>query len=391
MKKLNFQEKFGLLTACEKFGGENYLTETWAWILNNNQILLSSYIQELFDIQIMDKSFNIITQKHARTGLKTGYIDLLVTTSEYCFIYEHKIDHSFEENQILKYIEWAKSKGYPSEKIMSATISGYFINHEETVKDSKNIIVNYLWHEVFKFIDKKIETQNFSETEKFILRCFQNLLIKNELTWEESEVKMEGLKNYYAALDVNRSLRDIFSHIKEHYNWKNVYELFHRSGGKKRPPKTPLERWGRIGIDLDRDSGWTPSIFFGVLTDTKDHKVHPSNPELGPDLCLIVDIDKNRFGDFDLSNDYKSLKSDMHKWVLENGDGWNFYDHLQEAAGNANMWHPLYIRKPLYKILEGSATPEQQRKKIEAAMTLLLDAILNKSSFLKMKKAFTDN
>ncbi|MBY0552939.1 PD-(D/E)XK nuclease family protein [bacterium] len=391
MKTLNFEDKFGLLAACEKFGGENYLTETWAWILKNNQILLTSYIRELFDVQITDRSFNILTQKYARTDSNTGYIDLVITTSEYCFIYEHKINHSFEEAQILKYIEWAKSKGYPTEKIMSATVSGYFINHEETVKDSKNIIVNYLWHEIFKFLDKKIETEKFTETEKFVLRCFQNLLIKNELTWEETEVSMEGLKNYYAALEVNRSLRDMFTHIKEQYDWKNVYELFPRSGGKKRPPKTPMERWGRIGIDLDREIGWTPSIFIGVLTDTKDHKVHPSSPELGPDFCLIIDIDKNRFGDFDLSNEYINLKSDMQKWVNENGDGWKFYDHLKEATGSPNLWHPLYIRKPLYKILEDSVTPEEQRKKIEVAMTLLLNAILNKSSFLKMKKSFSEN
>jgi hypothetical protein len=204
---------------------------------------------------------------------------------------------------------------------------------------------------------------------------------------------MEGLKGYYSALDINQSLRDIFSNIREQYNWKSVYEKFHRAGSKRQPPKTPLERWGRIGIDLDIVSGWAPSIFFGVVADLKDHKIRPSNSDLGPDLCLIIDIDHKRFGDYDLREEYKNLKMYMQNWAAKGADGWEFYDHLINSTGGTNFYHPLYLRKPLYTVLEGGNTPELQRKKIEEAMTSLLNTMLSlgtaeETEFLKMKSAF---
>ncbi|MCC6137739.1 MAG: PD-(D/E)XK nuclease family protein, partial [Bdellovibrionaceae bacterium] len=155
MKKLDYEEKYGLLTACKKYGGENYLTEVWAWILQNNRLLLVSFIKEIFDISLDHDPIIVETQKYIFTESSAGFIDLVITTSEYCFIFEHKINHSYGEDQILKYIDSAQKRGFSVDKIMSATISGYFIDHSETVKNSNMVIANYLWHELFKFIDKK--------------------------------------------------------------------------------------------------------------------------------------------------------------------------------------------------------------------------------------------
>ncbi len=388
MKQLNIEEQYALLIAGEKYAGENYLTETWAWILRNNKSLLNSFLKEVFEVDVTGEQLEVTTQKYISSGSGKGFIDLTITTLNYCFIFEHKINHSFGEDQILKYIEWAKKKGYSSEKIMAATVSGYFIDHDETVGDSNLILVNYLWHDLYKFIDEKNNEKTFSESEVFVLKCFQNLLIKNDLTWIETEVSMEGLKNYYSALSVNKSLRDIFSQIKDHYKWEKVYKVFQRVDGKNHPPKTAGERWGRIGIDLDIVRGWTPSLFFGVLADPIDHKVVPSNPEIGPDLCLIVDIDKSRFRDYDISNEYKKLETEMQSWAERNKNEWSFYNHLEDAGSEANLWHPLYLRKPLYSILHGADSPEGQRKKIEDEMTLLLDAMFKETSFLEMREIF---
>ena len=387
MKNRLFNNKYGLLAAGEKYGGENYLTEVWAWILQNDQIFLTAYIKELFDVSLPGEKFEVKTQKHTKTDLAQGFIDLVVTTTSFCFIFEHKIYHTFGEDQILKYIKWAKDSGYSQDKILSATVSGYSIDHSSTAKDSSMIIVNYLWHDVYKFISDHLDSNVSSEIEAFSLRCFQNILIKKELTWEEREVSMEGLKNYYAALEVNLSLRDTFQNIKEHYSWKKVYDVFQRVGDKKRPPKTPIERWGRIGIDLERERGWSPSIFFGALVDPRDHKVRPSDTKLGPDLCLIIDLDHKRYSDYDTLDSYKNLKLDMQKLAKHLGNGWEFYDHLEKDAGNVNFWHPLYLRKPLYNVIEGANTPELQHNRIEIEMRLLFEGILEKTCFLKFKSA----
>ncbi|MBA2664336.1 MAG: hypothetical protein H0U74_18745 [Bradymonadaceae bacterium] len=92
---------------------------------------------------------------------------------------------------------------------------------------------------------------------------------------------LEGLLDRFRA----RLLKADWSHVYAAIAWpSSLLAPYIREG------KSGRSTDGRIGIDIIQ--GWKPGLFVGVIADGRDHRVTPSNPELGADFALVLSVRK---------------------------------------------------------------------------------------------------
>jgi len=119
-----------------------------------------------------------------------------------------------------------------------------------------------------------------------------------------------------------------------------------------RGQKTPGLADGRLGVDLL--STWKPGLFVGVMVDPSDHRTRESEPSLGADFVVIVDVHRGSEregvdGDqFIASPEFLQLTERLQ----QGAEGWSFHHHAADAeGGKPNLWHPIHLRVPLVRLL----------------------------------------
>ena len=184
----------------------------------------------------------------------------------------------------------------------------------------------------------------------------------NETMVGSVELKEEPKKGKDALIELLASLHGEFLELSSLWSvMVNVARCDWRSGHVE----DVGYKYGRLGFSAhgSRDaSTWTPGVFVGILMNGWDHCTKPMDPDLGPDACVILDVDQ---GLHPISNhsQYQQLAADMAQ--LQFPGTWQFYDHLNDewvkaerygAHGGPNPWHPVHIRCPLAKVLAGAHT-----------------------------------
>ena len=85
---------------------ENYLTETLAWMINNLPKFGQEYVLFLCSNSSPKNQQNEKCSVNAETQVvvSKGRIDMVITVdSSMCFVCEHKVDSSLDNDQITKY------------------------------------------------------------------------------------------------------------------------------------------------------------------------------------------------------------------------------------------------------------------------------------------------
>ncbi len=199
--------------------------------------------------------------------------------------------------------------------------------------------------------------EEYENEEKFVLLNFINYL-KDQGLWKYEKISMSEIISYYSAESLESKLDKLFEDLmmvewdKECLNLKTFTKSNYN-------PKYNKYRWGRKGIDFFEQ--WEPGLFAGIMLDPKDHRITISDKDRGPDLVVILDIDRKiNKGEKCISsklinsNEYKLLLEELK--TIENGF---------EQVKSKNKWRLAIIRKPLIDVLSGKYSNEEQLNAIK--------------------------
>ena len=384
-----------LLTALRKYSPkeeldplENFVTEAFCWLLSNDEHFSSYFIRYLFNKEIFSGK-NITAEDFLNPSLKwsTQYNlngvrpDMICEAGNAAIIFEHKVWSELADKQLENYREGAKKNFEHWRLVFIAGREGLFPNKGDTD-------LSICWSDVHKMIGGFLKEKQESEL-AFMCRSFQHLL-ESEGMGPPAPVSHEAIMSYLIGKELEGPLKNLLKLAYEkNKSWLSFIESV--EGTEKRFDEVKEDRWGRYGIQLiSLDSlGWNPGIFVGVLLDGSDHYTKPLNKHRGPDFCLIFSMAEKFHGEYPSCPHYLALVDAVEKRVAKLGDGWCFYDQLNDPSKTSrNKWHPLHIRKPLLDVLAGTKTADDQVEKINEAAELLIKGLAGLDEFKAFRKHY---
>lgn len=336
---------------------EDYLTQMFAWILDNVEGVADLYIEYLctknHEIPCPPKHERKISISTQET-LSTGRIDLLIRVNEtMSFICEHKVFSELSENQIQKYMDASGNVG--TEKVFSVLVTFSSVQH--TQKSDVAII----WSDVCELIETNMK--NYINENLFVLKQFVAYLKENGMGKVEP-VTPEALLGYWLAMDLENRLTSLFRTV-EGYDWINNCLKLLELNSENYNPQFNRTRWGRLGIDFY--SEWKPNIFCGVLLHTEDHKLEPVDEKKGPDFVVLLEVDYSK-NDEEIARIYNDFISSS--WYIErinklknNSGSFEFIPGIENSR-----WRVAVLRKPLFDVLYNAYTREEQVQELIKAM-----------------------
>jgi len=135
--------------------------------------------------------------------------------------------------------------------------------------------------------------------------------------------------------------------------------------------------WGRFGVGLGAQS-WLPGVFVGWLLDGTDHRLELLEPERGPDLAIILDIQRKPVPNARMVGDEIAATDEYGKLcsrLQQVAGGFRFEDHLSQSPV-PNRWHPLNLRLPLASIWQEASGEDERYAVLLATLKRGLDVLL---------------
>lgn len=348
---------------------EDYLTQMFAWILNNIEEAGRIYVSDLFrrmnlsEEDLQNKKIVATTQKSVTVGGGSGRIDMLMEVGDnIAFICEHKVFSSLGENQIDKYMKNAEQLGYREYYSVLVTCS--------ELQWTQGADVRITWEDVYFLFDKKVmESDLFAKDgiNYFIVREFLNYLSENVLGGY-SDIKPYVIRLWFDVSKLEESLKGMFSELVSEKDWELLCPNLKREEFRKYQPTCNV-RWGRIGIDFHV---WGLGIFAGVLLNTGDHGLDPYDIEKGPDFCIFID---SAYREKDQYIKNCSLPYIMErKTILEKQHG--DFEYLSGLITSPSRI--AVLRKPLLDVLRDKHDKKEQKKALKEAIIEGINLMLGK-------------
>ncbi len=351
---------------------ENFITEAFAWILNNHSDFAGFFLNKVTDnpnMQLQDidrKDCEWLTQYN----FDGVFPDMVCLSNNRAIVFEHKAWSHLHKNQLQNYRDYA-ARNFIESKVVLITASSY--------QHSQNPDLAWCWSDVCELISIWLEKNTNAS---FIIQEFLRL-INSEGMGPPAPISHESILYYYASVDIKKNIGNLIKRI-ENENWsvniKSDFKLFVEN-------KSRLaygEAWGRMGLHLL--TSWRPGIFVGILLDGNDHCTKPINPIKGPDFCLIIDFDNDLHGQYPSNKHYIELVNKLSKKVASLQNGFQFYDHLADTKiKSKNKWHPIHIRKPMLDVFVGSSTVDEQAKVFYKNANDLIRLVTEEESFWKLR------
>lgn len=359
---------------------ENFITESFAWILRNNREFASEFLRKLCkqgdstEIKLID----------TQVCLSGTYPDMVVQTQAGAFLFEHKTFTPLSAKQLGKYREFGNQKYGPVRIVL---ITGSKAQHEQ------NPDIALTWLDVYQFV---MDAATRLQRSTFLID-FADLLKEHGLG-PQPALSYESMISYLPSKNFRSNLQNIL--------WK-VHETV-RTGSKIQPlyagESAGVEGnikwngdigkfWGRVGTEYLKV--WRPGIFVGCVVDNEDHANSYMDYSKGIDYCLIVSFDQDAseddnmkcYGLIDYEHDplYKDLVAELLSVVAEL-DGYELYNHLIDQE--PNRWHPLYLRKSLSEVLKGCETQEEQVARLVHDSERLVGLLASFNNFTKLRKKY---
>lgn len=333
-----------------RYATEDFLTELFAWILNNIEGYASSLLSLFHDVNKTVPEYKAI-QAHAETQkvINGGRIDLfLAIDGDVAFIFEHKVNSWLSDGQLDKYMK-------KSELLEEILYSVLIVKHKKQWTQKAD--VQLTWTDIFK-LTRRIRGR-YKDDERFVLDSFLHFLEGNDMG-EKHAITQRVLAAVPEVLTGYQSLEYIFKEL-ETFPWKEKFEALDslplkiKEMIKKASPEFHKERWGRIGIDFFNT--WDPGLFVGVIWNPKDHKIYPRLKENGPDFVVMLDYDHKdlkTYNSFKKSLEFKMLCEKL----VSNHEG--FDDFLYTSRDLPNPWRVAVLRIPLWEVIRESKDIDSQ-------------------------------
>ena len=353
---------------------ENFITEGFAWILNNYPDFGEFFLQNLEEkLKERGREWSIgnygcewLTQEN----FDGKYPDMVCHFNDEnkAIIFEHKTWSRLHENQLANYKEYAK-RNFDEYRLVLITATQQ--QHEQDPD------LSLCWSDIYNLISDWEKSDN----SELLFRDFQQLL-KSEGLGPPAPISHTSIRYHYETKDLKKNINDLIERVKgreeQNKEWKKMI--------KKDLDIRKRASWGRIGLEL---LSWEGSIFIGILVDGEDHKTEPIDPFKGPDFCLIISFSGSLHDFYTEEKSYKKLVEELlPKKVEQLNDGWQFYDHLKDfEAPRKNKYHPIHIRKPMLDVFCGTESGEDQEERFYEAASELIKLVVEEESFWSLRDA----
>ena len=350
---------------------ENFITEAFAWILNNHPDFSEFFIDDISSKMQIQGMKGKDCEWRTQYNFDGVFPDMVCRSNNTAIVFENKAWSSLHENQLKNYKDYA-SKNFDESKIVLITATKY--------QHAQNPDLALCWSDIYKLISAWLDNNSDSP---FIFGDFLRLL-KSEGMGPPAPISHKSILYYYASIDLKQNIGNLIKRV-ENEDWsKNIKQDFKLSVVNEKRGLAYGERWGRMGLDLL--NSWTPGIFVGILLDGKDHCTKPINAAKGPDFCLILDFGSNLHSQYPSNRHYIEFVKIVSKKITDLNNGWEFYHHLDDnEVKNKNKWHPIHIRKPMLDVFVGSKTIEEQTNRFYETANQIIKIVTDEACFWFLK------
>ena len=353
---------------------ENFITEGFAWILNEDsdfEEFFLKYLEEKLNWSIGNYDCKWRTQENF--GGKYPDMVCHLNNEDKAIIFEHKtLGRDLDEHQLANYKKYAK-KNFDDYRIVLITATSQ--QHEQDPD------LALCWSDIYNLISAWEKSDN----NEFLIKDFQQLL-KSVGLGPPAPISHTSIRYHYETKDLKKNINDLIERVKgreeQNKEWKKMI--------KKDLDIRKRASWGRIGLELLSSPDLGPGgIFVGILVDGEDHKTKPIDPVKGPDFCLIIDFSQSLHNFYTEEKSYKKLVEELLPQKVEQlNDGWQFYDHLKDfEAPRKNKYHPIHIRKPMLDVFCGTESCEDQEDRFYGAASELIKLVAEEESFWSLRDA----
>lgn len=349
---------FTKLLNARRNSDEDFLTELFAWALNNVTDLGTKYIK------FLSKKGNIpyvadfqMIQADTQQHVSSGVIDMVIYTDKnVAFICEHKIDAWLSDGQIAKYMRCGNKF---AKKCLSVLVT------RSSVQWTQHADVSICWSDVYEFLNSEIDY--YQAEEKFVVE--QVAMFLEDIGMSISEfIKPQSLGSYWDCIKLEGSMNAVFMSIMNSDWLKDCPALNKLKAWNGDNFSIGMESsWGRCGFNFyatNPASGkkWNPGLFIGVLLDTKEHKIYPKDWSKGPDFVVFLEInygDKKIYNSALASTEYKDL---VKRLSVDSGT----FEFIANKDLQ-NKWRLAVLKKPLLDVISGTKTLKDQTQAIKGA------------------------
>ena len=365
---------------------ENFITEGFAWILNNYPDFGEFFLQHL-EAKLKERGRewsigNYGCEWLTQESFDGKYPDMVChfNGENKAIIFEHKTWSRLHQNQLANYKEYAK-RNFDEYRVVLITATQQ--QHEQDPD------LPLCWSDIYNLISDWEKRDN----NELLFRDFQQLL-KSVGLGPPAPISHTSIRYYYETRDLKENINGLIERVKgreeQKKEWKKMikkdYDLSHRSQRGK------YDNNGRIGLELlssdDPNHHRPRGIFVGILVDGEEHKTEPIDRVKGPDFCLIISFSPSLHDFYNEENHYKKLVEELPKKVKQLNDGWQFYDHLKDfEAPRKNKYHPIHIRKPMLDVFCGTESCEDQEERFYEAARELIKLVVEEESFWALRES----
>lgn len=354
---------------------ENFITEAFAWILNNHGDFSEFFLDDISSkVQMLGmegKNCEWITQYN----FDGVFPDMVCLSNNKAIVFENKAWSPLHEKQLKNYKDYA-TKIFENSKVVLITATKYQHAQEPDLA--------LCWSDIYELISVWLDKNSDSP---FIFRDFLKLL-KSEGMGPPAPISHESILYYYASIDLKQNIGNLIKRV-ENEDWsKNIKQDFELYVENKRGAAYG-EVDGKMGLQLL--NSWTPGIFIGILLDGNDHCTKPINAAKGPDFCLILDFDDNLHSQYPSNSHYIEFVKIVSKKITDLNNGWEFYHHLSDNKvknKKKNKWHPIHIRKPMLDVFVGTMSIEEQANVFYQTANQIIKIVTDEDCFWYLRNDY---
>lgn len=345
---------------------ENFLTESFAYLLRTDGTVRACWLSILLDRKVERAECEIITRQteidsDAGTSI---YPDLLLeghVDGEQVAVYcEHKWNSPCNHGQLKKYRKVAEAKGKHGRLVFVCANIAQRSLADKCFTD--NYCKSLLWEDVFTAL-------NGLANKSTMLKEFLDFMKTHGLS-PGKPLTVETMRAFLQASDFLKSLLSMANKLSANYPWTVIPERFLATSYVH-------DAYGRVGIRFETEE-WKPALSVGFLYDETDHKVKLVNPEKGIDLLLRIEAEPKNTKDIKSAlavlNDKRNTLLKTAASVLLKGD-----------RGNGNAYSVLIVRDCLGDVIAGTTTEGEQLEAIHKRLTTWLQVLFGNGV---LEKAF---
>ena len=334
---------------------ENFLTESFAYILRTDAAACESWLSTIFGMEVKGATMNIDTRRAEidEDGLTSIYPDMLIhgelreeqPVAVYC---EHKWDSDCNLEQLRKYKRVTEKQGTHARLVFVGA------THRQKAEASKFLPVErcLLWEDAFAAFERVSDKSD-------ILKELLDFM-KIQGLGPGEPITVLQMQAFLKAGDFLNSLQSLANKLNTNFSWEVIPKRFHAN-------RYVHDAYGRVAIRFETPD-WKPAMSLGFLHDESDHGVSFVDRNRGIDLLLRIEVEprnsKNAQPALDVLAEKRKALNKTAASVLLKGE-----------RGNGNNYSLLIVRDCLADVIKDAQSSTDQLNAIHNKLTGWLEIL----------------